>query len=173
MDRGAWQATVHGVAESDMTERLHFTSIHKQLDEIWEVKIRRSKAPSQPFLQHYQKWKQSQRLEHLFFFFFFLQIWHRSGASSYRFFTLPSKAKVATPQAGQFCGFVLELFLEAFSRTSPLSLVILEVFKALNDIPFHLACMHAKLLQSCLTLCDPTVCSLQCSIAVYFFATES
>ena len=109
-----------------------------------------------------------------FFFSFFLQIWHRSGASTYRFSTFPSEAKGATPQAGQFCGFVLELFLEAFSRTSSLFLlVILEAFKVLYDIPFHLACMCAKLLQSCPTLCDPIVCSLQCSIAVYLFAAAA
>ena len=28
MNRGAWWARVHQVAESDMTERLHFTSLH-------------------------------------------------------------------------------------------------------------------------------------------------
>ena len=28
MDRGAWQATAHGVTDSDMTERLHFLHFH-------------------------------------------------------------------------------------------------------------------------------------------------
>ena len=29
MGREAWWATVHGVAESDRTEQIHFTSLHK------------------------------------------------------------------------------------------------------------------------------------------------
>ena len=34
MDGGAWWATVHGVAELDMTERLHFISPALQADSL-------------------------------------------------------------------------------------------------------------------------------------------
>ena len=37
MDRGTWQATVHVVAESDMTEQLTHTHVHtlRELPMIW------------------------------------------------------------------------------------------------------------------------------------------
>ena len=38
MDGGAWSATVHGVTESDTTERLHFTSSSSLWPEIFEGK---------------------------------------------------------------------------------------------------------------------------------------
>ena len=31
MDGGAWWAAVHGVPESDMTERLHFHALEKEM----------------------------------------------------------------------------------------------------------------------------------------------
>ena len=42
MDRGAWQATVHGVTESDMTEQLILTLNH--IRETRAIKFRFSLA---------------------------------------------------------------------------------------------------------------------------------
>ena len=53
MDRGAWWAIVHGVAESDTTERLHFTSQLKKFGFPFRIihilpKINRKSTDSQP-----------------------------------------------------------------------------------------------------------------------------
>ena len=39
MDRGGWRVTAHRVKESDMAERLHFTSLQSQAKSTCEEKV--------------------------------------------------------------------------------------------------------------------------------------
>ena len=128
--------------------------IHIQLGEIWEVKIRRPKTPSQLFLQQYQQWNHSQSLEHLFFFFPF-----RSGVGLEPALTdsLPFQVK----QREQLSSLVSSVDLSLNYSQRP--------FLEPAPCPFLLFWKHLK---SCMTFLSTWLaCMLSCFNRVQLCAT--